>query len=166
MKYDASNSEVLLYTFKEGVLSRMAHDLELRVTEFAIVASEDGQTINGQFDPRSIRVVKALAGGTLSSRDIATIEKNIVDDVLEVRRHREIRFNCTARTATHITGKLYLHGVERTVGFEFRESATHYEAEVRIHQPDYGIKPYSAMLGALKIKPEILVKIRLPKAVP
>ena len=35
------------------------------------------------------------------------------------------------------------------------------EAEVTLHQPDYGIKPYSAMFGALKIKPDIRVRLRL-----
>jgi hypothetical protein len=34
--------------------------------------------------------------------------------------------------------------------------------EVTLHQPDYGIKPYSAMLGTLKIRPDVKVRIRLP----
>jgi hypothetical protein len=32
-------------------------------------------------------------------------------------------------------------------------------AEFRIDQRDFGIKPYSAMLGTLKIKPEVVVRV-------
>jgi len=35
-------------------------------------------------------------------------------------------------------------------------------AEVPIHQPDFGIKPYSAMLGALKVKPDLVVRCSVP----
>jgi hypothetical protein len=32
-------------------------------------------------------------------------------------------------------------------------------AQISIHQPDYGIKPFSAMLGALKVKPKVRVRV-------
>jgi hypothetical protein len=35
-------------------------------------------------------------------------------------------------------------------------------ARVRLHQPDLGIKPYSAMLGTLKIQPGVAVEISVP----
>ena len=35
---------------------------------------------------------------------------------------------------------------------------------VRLHQPDFGIKPYSALLGTLKIKPEVTVRCSVPRA--
>jgi hypothetical protein len=36
-------------------------------------------------------------------------------------------------------------------------------AEVKIHQPDFGIKPYTAALGALKVKPDVLVRVSVPR---
>ena len=36
-------------------------------------------------------------------------------------------------------------------------------AELKLHQPDFGIKPYSAALGALKVKPDILVRVSVPR---
>ena len=35
-------------------------------------------------------------------------------------------------------------------------------AEVSLHQPDFGIKPYSAMLGTLRVKPDVTVVVSLP----
>ena len=32
--------------------------------------------------------------------------------------------------------------------------------EARIDQRDFGIKPYSAMFGTLKVKPEVVVTVR------
>jgi hypothetical protein len=35
--------------------------------------------------------------------------------------------------------------------------------EVTLHQPDFRIEPYRAALGALKIKPDVRVRVRIPK---
>jgi hypothetical protein len=35
-------------------------------------------------------------------------------------------------------------------------------SEVRVHQPDFGIKPYSAALGALKVQADVTVKVSAP----
>ena len=43
--YDASNAECHIYTYKEGVLSAIAHDLKIKVTSFRIDVSEGGESV-------------------------------------------------------------------------------------------------------------------------
>jgi hypothetical protein len=33
---------------------------------------------------------------------------------------------------------------------------------VRLHQPDFGIAPYRAMLGALRVKADVVVRASVP----
>ena len=54
-----------------------------------------------------------------------------------------------------VVGKLTLHGQSQ----EIRGKRTGNSAEFRIDQRAFGIKPYSAMLGALKVKPEVTVRV-------
>ena len=36
-------------------------------------------------------------------------------------------------------------------------------AEVRLHQPDFGITPYRALLGALRVRADVLVSLSIPE---
>ena len=38
------------------------------------------------------------------------------------------------------------------------------QADVTLQQPDFGIKPYKALGGALKVKPEVRVSVRVLKS--
>ena len=63
----------------------------------------------------------------------------------------------TQVTPTEVVGKLTLHGVTR----EIRCTRSGELVEARLDQRDFGIKPYSAMFGTLKVKPEVVVTVRL-----
>ena len=161
-KYDAATAECRVFTFKEGLLSAVAHDLEIEVTRFTIDVTEDGSAVKGVFDATSLRVIDAMANGrrnpgALSDKDKRKIEGNIVSEVLSAKKHPEVRFESTEVTDTLVRGRLAIGGRSRDVRLT-REGDT---ARVTLHQPDFGIKPYSAMLGTLKIKPEVEVRVTL-----
>jgi len=162
--YDATNAECRVFTFKEGLLSAVAHDLEIDVSRFAVEISDDGSSIEGTFEASSLRVVDPIVDGrrspgALSDRDKRKIEGNIADSVLHPKKHREIRFTSTEVSETKIRGRLELHGRSRDVELR-REGDT---ARVTLHQPDFGIKPFSAMLGTLKIKPRVDVVLTIKR---
>ena len=94
---------------------------------------------------------------TLSARDRAKIEATIATDVLGCRRHPEIRFESSELGESTVSGRLELCGRSREV--TLRRCGD--EVEGTVYQPDFGIKPYSAMLGTLKIKPDVRVRVRL-----
>lgn len=173
-RFHQDNADVLVFTFKEGLLSAIAHDLKIRVTRFSIRVDEATNAIDATFDPASLRVVTAMkdgaeAPGALGDSDRRKIEEHIVDDVLQVKKFPEIRFVSTSveedpGTGYRVRGKLTLHGKTRDVAFTSRTDGEGQVAEVKIHQPDHGIQPYSAMLGTLKIKPGVTVTVALPGA--
>jgi len=171
-KLDASQVQCQVLTYKEGLLSAVAHDLKLDVKKLSIDFDPDSKKIDATFDPTSLSVRCAMKDGeerldTLSARDKRDIEDNIAKDVLVTKKHREIRFRSTSVSETggvyRVSGTLQIKGQTRDVTFDLRNSGDSLEAKIRLHQPDYGVKPFSAMLGALKIKPNIDVLVKLPK---
>lgn len=169
--FDATTATCHVFTFKEGVLSAVAHDLRLRVERFAIELDEAAGSVRARFSADSLRVDCAMKAGhedhgALSDRNKREIEGNLVSDVLHARRHPEIAFRSTTIEGEgderRITGTLALHGTERPLTVTARRQAGRWVAEVELRQPDFGIKPYSAMLGALKVQPGVRVRVSVP----
>lgn len=170
--YDAEAAECLIFTYKEGLLSAAAHDLRLVVTRLQLQVAEAPLHIDARFDAGSLRVAAAQRDGAddpsaLSEGDRRKIERAIVEEVLDARRHPEIRFRSDRVTAEGegylIEGQLTLHGATRPLTLRSGPAAGGAQiAEVTLHQPDFGIRPYSALLGALKIRPDVRVRLRVP----
>ena len=109
----------------------------------------------------------------LSPDDKRAIERNLADEVLDAARHPEIRFTGQASlpaaateappTTCQVRGVLQLRGRSRELAFTAHRSDGLWRAEVRLLQPDFGIRPFTAMLGTLKVKPEVLVRLALPE---
>lgn len=166
-RYDARTAEVTLFSFKEGLLSAVAHDLKLAVRTFTI--DEEAGRLVAEFDATSVEVVTAMKDGaenpgSLSDSMKADILKNLRGDVLDVRKHPSVRFESTSVTATSVEGRLTLHGVTKAITGRRTDAGGRRMAEFRLDQRDFGIKPFSAMLGTLKIKPEVVVRVSLAAA--
>jgi polyisoprenoid-binding protein YceI len=173
--FDASSAECLVFTYKEGLLSTVAHDLKIRVTRFTIDADEATRTIEAWFDARSLRVVCAMrdgveARGELTAANKREIEGNIVRDVLDAATYPDIRFTGSAVEEGGeryvITGRLALHGRQRQIRAHVRRAGDRFIAEARVHQPAFGVRPYSALLGTLKVQPDVTVQISVPATAP
>lgn len=164
--FDANSAECAVFTYKEGLLSAVAHDLRIKVTRFSL--SIAAGKVEARFDARSLVVDSVIkdgrdAPGVLGARDLDKIAKTIREEVLHADRHPEIVFRASdvkvsGERAT-ITGELALVGRSRQVTVQAARDGARWVAEVVLHQPDFGIKPYSAMLGALKIKPDVKVRV-------
>lgn len=171
-EFDASNSDCFIYVFRKGVLSAMGHDLKLRATHYAIEIDET-LSIQARFRADALRVVGALKNGVVDERalslhDRQEIERNIVNDVLEARKYPTISFRSTpaemAGDRHRVIGRLNLHGAARDVELTVEQSAGRAVARATVHQPAFGIKPYRAFLGALQVKPDVIVEVSLPFA--
>jgi hypothetical protein len=100
-RIDKGASKLVLRTRAEGMLARLAHDLEIGATEIAGAASSDdgdAWTAELTIPVSSLRVAGALRGdrldtSALSSKDRAEIERKIREEVLaagpEVRARAE-----------------------------------------------------------------------------
>jgi polyisoprenoid-binding protein YceI len=170
--FDAATAECLVLTYKEGLLSAVAHDLEIRVSRFDLDVDPETLAVQARFDATSLQVVGAVHDGavnpgTLGESDRQKIQRSIEADVLHSAEHPAILFASTSVTPEgdgyRITGTLTLHGRSHPLTVTARPRGDRLVAEARLHQPDFGIKPYSAMLGTLKVKPDVTVRCAVPR---
>jgi hypothetical protein len=139
--------------------SSFGHDATLRVTSLSLDVGED-DGITADFDPGSLRLTDDISDS--NRRDI---ERN-AEKVLEPRKYSKIQFRSVSVTRegdrAQVEGDLTLHGVTNRISVEARDDGARWNAKIILDQRQFGIKPFSAMLGALKIKPEVEVNISVP----
>ena len=171
-KFDQYSAICRIFTYKEGILSHLAHDLRINVTSFTITVGGKDHFLKACVDARSLRVDCAMESGRerpdlLSARDLTDIDKNIIRDVLHTDKYPDsILLSSSVKKEGEnylVIADITLTGRKQEISFDVRkEDGKRYAADVRLHLPDFGIKPFSALLGAIKIKPDILVHIEIP----
>jgi len=164
-----------VFTFREGVLAAVGHDLKLRAERFEIEAGS--HSVSARFDANSLRVVAAMRGGRedplgLSERDRQQIETSCAEQVLEARRFPLIIFTSNERVpepgvgaemrAGSVKGTLALHGHELIGELAIRREGDRAVVEAEIDVRRFGIRPYTAMLGALRVSPLVRVVVTTP----
>lgn len=172
LQFDATQADCWIFTYKEGLLSPIAHDLQIAVTRFSIAVDLERLAVTAEFAADSLRVVSAMRDGQpapqlLSQADHRKIEQTIFNEVLAVSAYPRISFASTSVNRIGgefaVVGQLTLHGQTRELRFTTARAADRQVAEVRLHQPDYGIRPYAALLGTLRVKPDVTVRLSLPR---
>jgi polyisoprenoid-binding protein YceI len=160
-----------VHTYREGVAQKVGHDLVLDIGGWqARVQIGDDQvpeSIELEVDPRSLTVGEGLGGvKPLSEGDRSDIVKNIDGKVL---RGQPIKFYSTTVQSRDggfgVQGELTLAGQTRPVSHELELSADGaISATLPVTQSEWGIKPYRALMGALRVKDEveIVLDARLP----
>ncbi len=171
---DANSAECVVLTFKEGLLSPIAHDLKLRFARIDVELQTEPLGIQAHFATASLQVVCARESGRdapsrLSEADKRKIEANIRNEVLHTGLHPEAHFVSTAveenEDGYRVKGELTLHGKTRPLALTARHRNGKLSTEVTLHQPDFGIKPYRAALGTLRVQADVQVHVTLPAPV-
>jgi hypothetical protein len=162
--FSPHNVRIFVYTEREGMLSPVGHDLKIAVNRFTIDELDEGFAVNIEAD--SLTVAGAMSNGEVSdvgSMDRKVIEKNINKDVLKSKRHKYIDFEGGLEVVSDeeaiIRGTLLLVGKSGELAVTMRRDGEEWRGEAVIDQRDFGIKPYTAFLGALRIKPEVRVEV-------
>jgi hypothetical protein len=167
--YDSTSAECFVFTFKEGLLSPVAHDLRLRITRFSLDVDAAATSVVAKFDTNSLVVDCPMKDGAenpsaLSESDKQKIAGQIRDDVLHSSKHPEAVFRSRTVAARgdggyDLEGELTLHGVTKALAAQTQLVAGRQQLELRLNQPDFGITPYRAMLGTLKIQADVTIRI-------
>ncbi|MCB9670520.1 MAG: hypothetical protein H6736_09250 [Alphaproteobacteria bacterium] len=167
--FDASSGTCEIFTYKAGLLSAVGHDLLFRVKRWSLTVEDDH--IEGTFDGTSFEVVGAIkdgrvAPGALSAKDERDILANIDKHVFKGFRPRDIRFEAddvdVDDDCIEGTGTLAIPPGRHDVRFEAHIEGGKATCRLTLHQPDWGITPFKALMGTLKIKPDIKVRITVP----
>ena len=160
------NASLRVHTGREGRAARAGHDLEIEVGDWAasleLGDAPEATRLSLTVNSRSLRVL-AGSGGMQSLDDDG--KANIATTIdSEVLNGGEISFHSTGVHGgegahdLHVHGELTLLGRTAPVAFTLAvEPDGRFSAEALIRQSDFGMKPYSALFGTLKVKDEVRV---------
>jgi polyisoprenoid-binding protein YceI len=159
-----------IFTFKEGLLSRVAHDLRLHVEPWGVKLTRTGDEVAVEIDQRSFVVDGAMRDGrvdvaALSDRDRTKIVETIHREILRLDRHPKIRFLGRvierAGDALELRGELELIGARRPLAFTATHADRRVRARVTLRPSDWGIRPYKALAGAIRLQDRVIVDFDL-----
>jgi polyisoprenoid-binding protein YceI len=172
------NGDLSVRTGRGGAAARAGHDLLIEVGAWqgTLQLAEDpaASSVTLTADARSMRVLDGTGGMTkLDEDDKVGINKTIDQDIL---KGTAILFESSAvRSAAaqtggqqlDVDGELELFGRRAPVSFTLTlDDGGHLVADAKVKQTDWGIKPYSALFGTLKVADElqVVVDAQLPAA--
>lgn len=158
-------------TYREGMAQKVGHDLIIDVGtwEATLEVDEEGApaSIVLEVDSRSLRVREGLHGvKPLTDKDRAGIHRDIEQKILRGQpiSFRSISVNRSEDTLA-VDGMLTIAGAERPVSFSLTMAPDgSVTGRLPVTQSEWGIKPYRAFMGALKVRDaiEVMLEVRLP----
>jgi polyisoprenoid-binding protein YceI len=154
-------------TQRTGAAAKAGHNLLFHVTawEATLQVAEDiaDTRLEVSVDGSSLRVIEGTGGmQSLGDDDKANIEQTLDDEVL---KRQTVTFRSTgvqpgANGGFKVQGDLTLSGATRPLAFDVVATRDgKLSAVAVVKQTDWGMKPYSALFGALKVVDEVEVAI-------
>jgi YceI-like domain len=160
MQLGPDNGRLTVRTGRAGAAAKAGHDLLIEVTRWS--ATLDDGAIELEADPRSLRVLEGTGGiSALDDGDKAGIAQTIDEEVL---KGLPIVFRSTrverAGSRLDVEGELELAGARRPVTFALDVAGDgRVSGRAQLKQSDWGIKPFSALFGTLKVADVVEVGI-------
>jgi polyisoprenoid-binding protein YceI len=171
-----SESSFWVAAGKTGLLSGLAHDHEIGVKSFGgrVTVSEagaSGGSLELEVDARSLVVLDKKP----SEEDKKKIFNSMHNEVLESAKYQKITFKSVSvgevkqagndNYSFVVNGDLTLHGVTKRIAIPVAATITAQQLKAAgkytLKQTDYGIKPYSAGGGTIKVKNEVVVNFNI-----
>lgn len=159
------DATLAVHTSRAGAAAKAGHDLLIWVTAWkaTLIVADDpaATTLELTADPTSLRVQEGHGGiQALDAGDIDNIHQTIDDEVLE---RREITFRSSRAEPgdqLHFEGELTLYGSTGPIAFDVAAGDDgSLTASAVLKQSDWGMKPYSALFGALKVADDVRVEL-------
>ncbi len=166
--FDAADGELTVHTGVAGRAARMGHRLTIAMTRWQASVN----WVGGQPDTAALVVevdsfeVLRGEGGVkgLSGPEKTLVRSNALKS-LSANRFPEIRFNADTIDKTEngyrLNGMLQIRGKEREHVVELctEELADSWRLSLQstVRQSDFGVKPYSLLMGSLQVADEVTV---------
>jgi polyisoprenoid-binding protein YceI len=168
-EFSTDRGRVSLLTARDGLAAQAGHDLTIDVTVWSgeLTIGDDGAPagLSVKLDLTSLVVVDGTGGlKPLSDRDRREIAVT-ARKVLGVDRHPEATFTASSfepgsNGGGFIQGTLTLGGIARPLKLHVSQSgADNYHATASVRQSEFGMKPYSAFLGTLKVSDAVGIEV-------
>jgi polyisoprenoid-binding protein YceI len=165
------SGRLLVRTARTGLGAKAGHDLAIEVTRWHGSARVDtadlancSVTVDVAVD--SSRVREGTGGvKPLTDSDRAEIHKTLREQILHTAQHPAIAFRSTrvagSGASFTLDGDLTIMGVTRPVMVQGRVAGGRALGTASVVQTRWGIRPYSAFLGALKLRDEVTVEFEV-----
>ncbi len=160
-----------LHTGRAGAAAKAGHDLVIEAKDWSGTANVDtgdpsASSVNVEIKTASLEVISGTGGvKALTDNDLGDIKKSINDKILEVGKNPLITFKSSKIDGSPdgftITGDLTIKGVTRSITLTGKSDGGKATATGTITQSQFGIKQFSAMLGALKVADDVGISIEL-----
>jgi YceI-like domain len=163
--FGPENATLTVRTKRTGAASKAGHDLLIEVTAWSATLDPDADpALTLTADPRSLRVLEGTGGiRALDDDDRAGIEQTIDEEVLmgTAIEFRSTKVELGADGGPgRVEGELELAGRRHAVAFELAAAEDgRLTGTATVKQSDWGMKPYSALFGTLKVADVVEVAI-------
>ena len=161
--FGPDNGSLKLRTGRTGGAAKAGHDLVIEVESWQATLDPEAQpALTLTADSRSLRVLEGSGGlKSLTDSDKGDIKKTIDKEVLKgcaiEFRSSEVQ---TTAGGLSVSGELTLNGKQAPVTFDLAVGDDgHVTGNAKVAQTAFGMKPYSALFGALKVADEIDIEI-------
>ena len=159
------NGELLVHTRRQGAASMAGHDLEMIVTQWAATLTlGEASSLTLSVDSSSFRVREGRRGVRALEEDDKENIRQTID--AEVRKRTSIEFRSSEVDATadgdhlRVYGELELMGQTHPLEFDLEATDTSkLTGRATVKQTDFGMKPYTALFGALRVADEVEVTV-------
>jgi polyisoprenoid-binding protein YceI len=161
------NATLSVRTGRRGAIAKVGHDLLIEVGAWgatvAIAADPQQTVLELTADSSSLRVKQGMGGvQSLGEDERSGIDQTINDEVLKgteiVFRSRSAQPDGDGRLS--VEGDLELAGAINPISFTLNlDDDGHVTGSAVIKQTDWGMKPYSALFGTLKVADEVEVLV-------
>jgi polyisoprenoid-binding protein YceI len=167
------DARLTVRTGKSGAAAKAGHNLLIEVTSWkaTLALGEDpaATALTLSVDAGSLKVREGSGGmQSLGDDDKANIEQTIIDEVL---KGTAIEFRSSDMHQDggryHVEGELELSGSRAPIAFDLIVGeGGHLNATATLTQSAWGMKPYSALFGTLKVNDDVVVEVdgQLPAA--
>jgi polyisoprenoid-binding protein YceI len=170
-QFGPDRGRIVLRTFRDGLAAQAGHDLTIEATRWSGALGVNDDLSPADLDVRidmGALVVRDGTGGVkpLSDRDrreiAVTARKVLASDRYPEAVFAAAGFEPVAGGGGEISGTLTIRGQARPLKVHVTQTGDdRYHAEAQVSQSDYGIKPYTAFLGALRVRDAVDIVVDL-----
>ena len=168
---DSAKSKIEIQVAKDGFFKAFGHDHVVSAIKFSggvqlAAAKMEESSVSFAADADSLRVIDPGE----SEKDRSEVQATMLgEQVLDVARYPQIQFSSSTIKVVsaskntfdlQVSGPLTLHGTQKPVTLPVRvqisdDGSLTCDAEISLLQSDFGITPYKAAGGAVKVKDKI-----------
>lgn len=174
---DNTDGELSLHTGVAGRAARMGHRLTLLMESWRISVTWSGDAPRSAqltVDVDSLQVLRGEGGVTPLTGAEKVVARGNALKTLDAKRFPVIEFHSDTITATNdgflLAGPLQIHGVSRqtevNVAVTADEGKWTLACRSEVRQSDFGIKPFSMMMGAMKVEDVVTVSFDVHATAP